>query len=94
MNDIERTPHFSRLFNHKKKGPKDVLAKISEGILALRHAERPELLGRYKKGDLAGTLSYNVTRSSRILYRVSRTERGCLVTLLRVCDHKNVYGKD
>mgnify|MGYP003782178667 CR=1 FL=1 len=82
------------MLNRKKKGPKDVLEKIRSSILELRHSEMPESLGRYMKRELAGTLSHDVTHSSRILYQVRRTERGCRVTLLRVCNHKNVYGKD
>lgn len=95
VNDVIRTEKFVQLFNKKKKkSPEDLVTKIKEGISTLRHAEDPARLGKLKRGKHAGAYGYEVSRSSRILYQVQRTDAGCTVILLRVCNHKQVYGKD
>ena len=47
-------------------------------------------MGRYKKTVEA--FAYEIGRSDRLIYRVE-TER-LEIIMLRVCDHKSVYGKD
>ena len=54
----------------------------------------PESLGPLKSGPLKGTRAYKLNDSSRILYSVERRNGEWIVNLLRICDHKNVYGRD
>jgi Txe/YoeB family toxin of Txe-Axe toxin-antitoxin module len=63
-------------------------------MLDLRASESPESLGEYKKGKLAGSLAYRINKETRILYEVERENGLCKITLLRVCNHKQVYGRD
>lgn len=70
------------------------MRKVDRAILELRKSERPERLGNPKRGRLAGLLGYEVDDGNRILYEVDRYEEGVVVTLHRVCSHKEVYGKD
>ena len=72
----------------------DIIEKIKRAIIELKESSRPETLGQPKKGKLKGTLAYKINGSTRILYSVSRDDGTIKVSLLRVCNHKQVYGKD
>ena len=86
---------FKRLYAAKrKKSSKELMKKVNDGISELRNADRPEMIGVRKKGKLQNFYSYEISEGHRILYRVERKDGTVLVHLHRVCDHKNVYGKD
>lgn len=94
-NDVIATNTFSRLLKRKsRKAPKELLKKIDDALLSLRKHPAPESLGIPKKGPLAGLLAYELDRENRILYDVVRIGEKRTVLLLRVCSHKEVYGKD
>jgi len=94
-NEIVFTSEFGRLYKTKKeKSPKTLIEKIENGLIELRHADEPERLGTLKKGKLSSYYSYDISRGHRILYRVERRGGNVVVYLHRVCDHKNVYGRD
>lgn len=95
VNNIIRTKKFNHLYDRKKKkSPDSLIALIKEGIKDLRYAEDPVRIGELKRGKLDGTYGYRVNQSSRILYQVQWNKAECTVILLRVCNHKNVYGTD
>ena len=68
--------------------------KIKGAIIELKESSRPETLGQAKKGKLKGTLAYKINGSTRILFTGSREDGTIKVFLLRVCSHKQTYGKD
>jgi hypothetical protein len=95
INRVCRTETFDKLYKKKsKKAPSYVIRKVDLAILNLTMSKWPERLGRPKHGPLAGLLGYEVDDSNRILYEVDRYEEGVLITLHRVCSHKQVYGQD
>jgi len=53
-------------------------------------SEDPARLGAYKAN--LRVFSYEIGRRYRIIYSVIYREK--IVELLRVCDHKSVYGRD
>ena len=63
---------------------------VSEAIGVLTASVDPAVLGKYKKH--AGAFAYKIGRSDRPLYRPDRPRNE--MVLLRVCDHKSVYGRD
>jgi len=92
MNNLITTSKFSKLLRKKEESFQDyVITKISEAIELLRNSENPESLGEKKKGKLKGLYAYELTKSSRLLYKVERREGKIYVVLLRVCNHKQVY---
>ena len=46
-------------------------------------------MGVYKKSIRA--FAYKISRSDRLIYRVDHGRRQ--IVLMRVCDHKSVYGR-
>ena len=64
--------------------------KVDDAMRDLQGSENPALLGRYKQGMLV--FSYDVDRKHRIIYNVNWDSS--VIELLRVCDHKSVYGRD
>ncbi|MCL2143070.1 MAG: type II toxin-antitoxin system RelE/ParE family toxin [Methanomassiliicoccaceae archaeon] len=95
VNDLIFSSQFGKLYRIKRKrSAKELMEKVDNGIAALRHSDRPEMIGTHKKGRLSGYYSYEISSGHRILYKVERTEGAVHVYLHRVCDHKNVYGRD
>jgi Txe/YoeB family toxin of Txe-Axe toxin-antitoxin module len=89
------TNTFKTLYKKKqKKSPRHLVERIDEAILELRKSENPERLGGFKQGRLDGLIGYDLNASNRILYMVDRREEGAVVTLLRVCTHKQAYRTD
>ena len=59
-------------------------------LSAISSSENPASLGTYKTN--LRIFSYEIGRRYRIVYSIRYREN--IVELLRVCDHKSVYGKD
>lgn len=94
-NYVVATSQFKRLYKRKlRKAPMELLNKINDALLSLRNHPAPESLGGLKRGPLAGLFAYELDRENRILYSVNRTRERSTVCLLRVCSHKEVYGRD
>jgi mRNA-degrading endonuclease YafQ of YafQ-DinJ toxin-antitoxin module len=95
LNDVVATGTFKRLFRRKSnRAPRELLVKIEGALLALRESVNPEFLGPAKRGRLVGLFAYELDRENRILFRVIRRRQETAIQLLRVCSHKEVYGKD
>jgi len=95
INKVEITKKFRSLYKKKlSSSPKYLVEKIDKALLDLRSSEVPESLGEFKKGKLADSLAYRINKETRILYEVERENGICKITFLRVCNHKQVYGKD
>jgi mRNA-degrading endonuclease RelE of RelBE toxin-antitoxin system len=94
-NEMVFSPHFVRLYAAKrKKSPEHLMKKVDDGIAELRNSDSPDILGVRKKGELNDYYSFEISRGHRILCQVERKKDTVSVHLHRVCDHKNVYGKD
>jgi Txe/YoeB family toxin of Txe-Axe toxin-antitoxin module len=78
----------------RKRSPEHLIRKVNDGISELRNSDIPDIIGIRKKGKLNEYFSYEISRGHRILYNVERRGGIVSVHLHRVCDHKNVYGKD
>jgi addiction module RelE/StbE family toxin len=65
---------------------------LKRAIIELQNSKDPTKLGSRKRGKLLDCYSYNITKSIRLLYKVNFNIG--VITLLRVGDHKQVYGKD
>ncbi len=63
--------------------------RVSAAIDVLTASVDPTVLGKYK--NHAGAFAYEIGRSDRPLYRLDRPRNE--IVLLRVCDHKSVYGR-
>ncbi|MDR0198873.1 MAG: hypothetical protein LBI08_03930 [Methanomassiliicoccaceae archaeon] len=95
VNKMVFTSQFEKLYMMKRKrSSKELMERVDGGIIELRHSDAPEMIGARKKGKLYKFYSYDISRGHRILYRVERKDGIVFVHLHRVCDHKNVYGKD
>lgn len=92
-NKIIPSTNFAKLYQLKMGGSNHVMKKIDSLIDQLRLAKDPRSLGEMKKGKLNGLYSLRVNKESRILYRVIDDNGNKTVELLRVCSHKNAYGK-
>ncbi len=93
VNTIRHTSEFKRLYKHKLKTSKQyVLDEIDSNIRLLAFALDPKSLGEKKKGSLSDMYAIRLNRDSRILYRVYEDESQTIVELVRVCNHKQVYG--
>lgn len=84
---LDKRPKFvkqySRLGNERQK-------YIDNALRELARSENPADLGEFKSS--IKVFAYVVNKSDRILFDVDYPN-GTIV-LLRVCDHKSVYGKD
>jgi len=69
------------------------MKKVDECLKNLISSSEPERLGKAKRGSLRGYYAYRINKQHRILYTVQRDDETVLVTLHRVCDHKQVYDK-
>ncbi len=61
-----------------------------KAISNITSSQNPSDLGVYKSN--IGAFAYELGRKYRIIYSVTHMEK--TVELLRICDHKSVYGKD
>lgn len=65
---------------------------FQDAIHELEQAEDPTTKGTFKKLADIRCYSYDVTHSLRLLYTVEKELN--MITILRLGDHKQVYGKD
>ena len=84
---IEITPTFKALYSRKDSILK---ARTDRKIETLQQSENPLHLGSKKKS--LGFYALDISRSHRIAYDVEFNRR--IISLLKVCSHKQVYGKD
>lgn len=56
----------------------------------LAYSENPSDLGDYKSN--LRVWAFELNKDDRLIYTIDYREK--IVHLLRVCDHKSVYGKD
>lgn len=84
---VVKKPEFRRGYKNLHPGMRPVVDRV---VADLASSSSPEKLGTYKSN--MRVFSYELGRAYRILYQPvgSRGE----IVLLRVCDHKSVYGKD
>lgn len=64
--------------------------RVDAALDNLANAEKPQKLGEFKKSF--GVFAYRVSDSCRIIYNVRYADN--VIELIRVGDHKTVYGKD
>ena len=64
--------------------------KTDDAILDLAYSTNPAAKGQYKSS--IRVFAYELGRGDRILYDIQYGDN--TIVLLRVCDHKSVYGKD
>jgi len=83
--DIIRTDTFKSLYHSKNEGLKK---RIKELIILLAQADNPYLYGAKKKG--LGFWAADISRGERLAYIIE----GKQLLLLKVCDHKQVYGRN
>ncbi len=81
------TKTFKRLFKNKST---EMQERTKSKIIELGAVENPLQLG-VKKGNL-GFYALDISHSNRIAYTVDFKNRE--IFLLKVCSHKQVYGKD
>jgi mRNA-degrading endonuclease RelE of RelBE toxin-antitoxin system len=81
------TKTFKRLFKNKSR---EMQERAKDKIIELSAVENPLQLGE-KKGNL-GFYAINLNHSDRIAYTVDFKAKE--IFLLKVCSHKQVYGKD
>lgn len=95
VNTIRPTSEFKRLYRHKLKHDPPYLVKaIDDSINELARAKDPKAMGEKKNGNLDNMYAIRLNRDSRILYLVNREDGKTVVELVRVCNHKQVYGTD
>lgn len=93
-NKLVYTTTFKHLYKKKLKAPKFVIDKVDNAIRELSEIDRPDSVGIYKKGNLEGTWAYELGNSNRILYTINDLNGTKEIILLKVCSHKDVYGKE
>jgi hypothetical protein len=86
---FEATPTFDNGYNSKSAEDQH---RVDEALLVLAESRFPNRLGEIKDTPDGHVCVYDITRSSRLSYNVSFPTR--TIQLVRVCDHKTVYGKD
>lgn len=64
--------------------------RVDNALLQLADAQRPESLGIYKLS--MRVYAYELGHGDRIIFKVSYDK--CTIELVRVGDHKMIYGKD
>lgn len=84
---VVKKPEFRRGYKNVRSGMRPV---ADRAVADLASSCNPGELGTYKSN--MRVFSYEMGRAYRLLY-MPVSSRGEIV-LLRVCDHKSVYGKD
>lgn len=93
-NKLIYTTTFKHLYKKKSKAPKFIIDKVNDAIRELSETNRPDNVGICKKGNLKGILAYELGNSNRLLYTINNLNGTKEVVLLKVCSHKDVYGKE
>ena len=86
MWEIETKSQFRRQL--KNLSP-ELQNQVRFALTKLQNIENPKTLGEYKHG--LRVFAYDLDKSNRILFNVRYDDR--VIELIRVGDHKNVYGK-
>ncbi len=84
---------FKRLY---KKKDKSVQQKVDEKLKELAYND-PRKLGKIKKGleySINSAYAIKINKSNRIVYELISQDGTIVIRLLKVCDHKTVYGHD
>ena len=68
----------------------DLQKMVDDALANLSSAEYPQRLGQFKKSFRV--FAYRVSDNCRIIYNVKYDNK--IIELIRVGDHKAVYGKD
>lgn len=87
MWNFERRSKFIKQY---KQLDTETKKKIDGALYDLATSENPAQVGVYKPS--MRIFAYEVGKTHRIIYSVRH--RDGIIELLRVCDHKSVYGKD
>ena len=66
--------------------------RVDNALRTLGSSKQPQRLGDLKDTPDGHILVYEIGRKYRLSYRVEYVSR--TIQLIRVCDHKTVYGKD
>lgn len=66
--------------------------RVDDALVTLSSSKQPQRLGDLKNTPDGYVLVYEIGRKYRLSYRVEYISR--TIQLVRVCDHKTVYGKD
>ena len=95
VNTIRLTSEFEKLYKRKlKQSPHYLIENIDARISELAKVEDPKAIGEKKNGQLNNMYAIRLNRDSRILYIVRTEKQEIIVELVRVCNHKQVYGTD
>jgi len=70
----------------------DLKTKVDDIIEILEKSEDPRKLGVFKQGRLRGVYAYELGKKYRLLYNPRFNDM--TIELIRVGDHKDVYGFD
>ena len=87
MWQVDKRPQFRkqyRLLGSERQ------KRVDAAILDLAYSENPAIKGEFKK--ILRVFAYELGRGDRIIYTIQYQDN--TIVLLRVCDHKSVYGKD
>jgi len=84
---IEKRPQFAKQFKNLGSVRQQL---VDTALRDLALSEDPAKKGEYKPS--LRIWAYELNKSDRILYAVDYSQN--VIILLRVCDHKSVYGKD
>jgi mRNA-degrading endonuclease YafQ of YafQ-DinJ toxin-antitoxin module len=85
---IVGTNTFKRGYKQKTA---ELQAKVDEAIRLLVSSEDPRNLGSRKYGTLDGCYGHDIDFTHRMLFRIDMVRKE--IYFLRVCSHKEVYGK-
>ena len=64
--------------------------RVDLAVKEITDSDDPAVMGRYKKSTRV--FAYEIGQSDRLIYRIEHGHHR--IVLMRVCDHKSVYGKD
>lgn len=84
---IDKRPTFLKQYGHLGQVRQQ---KVDSGLRELATTENPADLGEYKSA--MKSFAYVLNKGDRIIFDIDYPNN--TIILLRVCDHKSVYGKD
>lgn len=90
MWEIKTDEKFDRQLRRLRTN-KDVVSGYKKALTDLINSKDPRKLGKYKHGRLRYCLSYEITKSYRLLYLVNFELNQ--IQLVFIGDHKTVFGK-
>lgn len=86
---LDIAPTFERGYRSKDKVNRQRVDQVLEELVK---GQDPETLGIAKNTPDGRVIVYEIGRKYRLSYRVNRAFHE--IDLIRVCDHKAVYGRD